>query len=129
MAQSNQRRDDEVIMLDQALRWHREWKDRLLAAVDAMEPIHADTIGRDDLCNLGRWLCTEGDRHYGHSPAFQDLVLHHREFHLLTGAVAEIVNEKQYALAKIYLSDDAELALCSSGVEEAIQRLKNALTT
>lgn len=128
MMQSTQRHDDERVMLEQAQQWHHEWKDKLLTAVDAKAPIDADSISRDDLCDLGRWLCTEGDRHYGHRPAFQDLVLHHREFHLLTGAVADIVNEKQYALAKTYLSDDAELALSSAGVEEAIQRLKIALS-
>lgn len=115
--------DDELVMLEQARQRHHEWKDKLLAAVDAMEPIDADTISRDDLCKLGSWLCTDGDRCYGSRPAFQDLVLHHREFHLLVGAVAEIVNKKQYGLAKAYLSDDAELALSSSGVEDAIQRL------
>jgi len=53
--------------------------------------------------------------------------LHHKEFHLLTGAVAEVINQKQYALAEAYLSNDTQLAHSSNEVGEAIRRLETAL--
>jgi hypothetical protein len=127
MAHITERGSTELVMLEQAHRWHQEWKEKLLFAVNAKQPIDADKISRDDCCNLGKWLYADGQRYNGHKPAFQDLVLHHREFHMLTGAVAEIVNEGQYELAKTYLRADAQLARSSYEVDEAIRRLEAAL--
>jgi hypothetical protein len=127
MTHFTERGSAELVMLEQAHRWHQEWKEKLLAAVNEKQTIDADTISRDDCCNLGKWLYSDGQRYSGDKPAFQDLVLHHREFHMLTGAVAEIVNEKQYELAKTYLSNDAQLARSSYEVDEAITRLEAAL--
>ncbi len=124
MKHSTEREAAELVMLEQAHRWHQEWKVKLLAAVNTKEPIDIDTISRDDCCDLGKWLYSEGQQYNGHKPAFQDLILHHREFHMLTGAVAEIVNARQYELAKAYLSNDAQLAHSSHEVDGAIQRLE-----
>lgn len=129
MALISEHKAAELVLLEQAHRWHQEWKDKLLAAVNAKQLIDADTISRDDCCNLGKWIATDGQRYNGNKPAFQDLVLHHREFHMLIGAVAEIVNDKQYELAKAYLSSDAQLARSSIEVVEAIRRLEATLVS
>ncbi|MCF8169019.1 MAG: CZB domain-containing protein [Rhodoferax sp.] len=111
-----------------ARQWHEEWKERLLGAVNAQQPIDTSVIAEDDCCDLGQWLYTDGRAIYGQLPAFRSLVLQHKEFHLLAGAVAEVINKKQYALAQSYLTNDTLFALSSDEVGRAIQRLERALS-
>jgi len=113
--------------LQNAHQWHRQWKDRLIAAVNAGATIDTSCIGRDDCCDLGKWLYADGQRLHWKKPEFQHLLIHHREFHMLTGAVAEVINDKQFALAQAYLSNDTQLARASQEVEDAICRLESAV--
>jgi hypothetical protein len=117
----------EFVILEQAQLWHKQWKDKLLAAVEAKEEIDVESISRVDCCDLGKWICSDGQRHYWSAPAFRDLVLHHREFHMLNGAVAKIINARKYDLAKSYLVSNEQLAKSSHEVDEAILRLQNLI--
>jgi hypothetical protein len=76
---------------------------------------------------LGKWLYADGQRLYWGRPEFQSLLLHHKEFHLLAGAVAEVINNQQYELAQAYLSQDTQLAQSSEEVATAIRRLEEAM--
>ncbi len=113
--------------LHSAHQWHQQWKDRLLAAVNSGASVDTSCIGRDDCCDLGKWLYTDGQRQFWGKPEFQDLLIHHREFHMLAGAVAEVINDRQYSLAQAYLSSDTQLAHASREVENAICRLESAV--
>jgi hypothetical protein len=116
-----------TITLENAFDSHQIWKEKLRRAVQAREPIDTSAIERDDCCDLGKWLYAEGQKLYWGRPEFQSLLLHHREFHLLTGAVAGVINNKQYELAQAYLSHDTQLAHSSIEVGAAIRRLEAAL--
>ncbi len=116
-----------VITLEAALHSHQQWKDRLRRAVRNRELIDTSSIRRDDCCDLGKWLYAGSQQHYWGKPEFQSLLLHHREFHMLTGAVADVINQQQYELAEAYLSNDTQLAQSSSEVGGAIRRLEAAL--
>ena len=45
-----------VITLEAALHSHQQWKDNLRRAVKNRELIDTSSIGRDDCCDLGKWL-------------------------------------------------------------------------
>ncbi len=116
-----------AITLKNAYDSHQIWKENLSRAVKAQAAIDTTVIARDDCCDLGRWLYADGQRPLWGKPEFQSLLLHHKEFHLLTGAVAEVINQKQYDLAEAYLSNDTQLAHSSNEVGEAIRRLETAI--
>ncbi len=118
-----------VVALESAFDSHQQWKENLRRAVKAKESIDTSVIARDDCCDLGTWLYTDGQKLHWGKPEFQSLLLHHKEFHLLTGAVAEVINQKQYALAEAYLSNDTQFAQSSNEVAAAIRRLEAAVGT
>jgi hypothetical protein len=116
-----------AITLETAYSLHQQWKDNLRRAVQTKESIDTSTIDRDDCCDLGKWLYADGQRLYWGMPEFQSLLLHHKEFHLLAGAVAEVINNQQYELAAAYLSQDTQLAQSSEEVATAIRRLEEVM--
>ena len=118
---------DGAITLETAYNLHQQWKENLRRAVQAKESIDTSTIDRDDCCDLGKWLYADGQHLYWGRPEFQSLLLHHKEFHLLAGAVAEVINNQQYELAQAYLSQDTQLTQSSEEVAKAILRLEQAM--
>jgi hypothetical protein len=118
---------DSAITLETAYNLHQQWKENLRRAVQAKESIDTSTIDRDDCCDLGKWLYADGQHLYWGRPEFQSLLLHHKEFHLLAGAVAEVINNQQYELAQAYLSQDTQLTQSSEEVAKAILRLEQAM--
>ena len=46
---------------------------------------------------------------------------------MLAGAVAEIVNSKEFALAEAYLSEETQLAQASREVNDSLGRLQRAV--
>ena len=113
-----------TMTLESAYDSHQKWKEQLHGAVKAQETIDTSIIARDDCCDLGQWLYADGQRLHWGKPEFQSLLMHHKEFHLLAGAVAEVINQKQYELAEAYLSNDTQLAHSSDEVGAAIRRLE-----
>lgn len=113
--------------LETAYNLHQQWKENLRRAVQTKESIDTSTIGQDDCCDLGKWLHADGQTLYWSKPEFQSLLLHHKEFHLLAGAVAEVINNQQYELAEAYLSNDTQLAQSSEEIATAILRLEEAM--
>ena len=107
--------------------WHQQWKHRLRTAVADRETLDPVAIVSDDRCQLGQWLYAEGQRKYGDRPEFQELLVNHREFHMLAGAIAEIINDGQYELATAYLSNDTQFASASQEVSQAIRCLEVAV--
>jgi hypothetical protein len=115
------------LTLDKALSAHAEWKARLRAAAQAKETLDLDTIRRDDCCDLGRWLYADGQRLYGTKPEFVHLVDKHKEFHLVTGMVAGIINGKDFETSKSMIEGSSQFASASMDVGMAILKLKKAV--
>ena len=113
-----------TITLDNAFSAHRSWKDRLLAAVESGEVLDVATIKRDDCCDLGRWLHSEGRKLYGTKPQFTKLMETHSDFHAVTGVVAGIVNSKDHETAKALIGGSSQFASASMAVGMAILALK-----
>nr|WP_233244368.1 CZB domain-containing protein [Acidovorax sp. HMWF029] len=115
------------IDLESAIKAHAQWRAKLRNAAQQREHLDADTIGRDDCCELGRWLHGKGQGSYGALPAFQSLVDRHREFHEVAGGIARIINRGAYAEAEEALAGNTRFSQASSAVGAAIVQLRNQL--
>lgn len=114
------------VTLDSALQAHQQWKARLQDAVLSGEALDVDLIRRDDCCDLGKWLYTEGRAVYGHTPEFVKLMGMHDDFHLVTSVVARIINGKDYEQAQAMLGGSSQFASASTAVALAIHQLRFA---
>jgi methyl-accepting chemotaxis protein len=65
----------------------------LRSAAAKHEQIDAETISRDDCCEMGKWLHGAGGSKYGGKPTFVDLLARHKTFHMEAGKVARAVNQ------------------------------------
>ncbi len=75
----------------EALRAHVEWKANLRMLLDGKGgPIDIGTVGRDDVCEVGRWLRDEPNPYAGH-PRFVDLREAHTQFHKTAQRVVDAV--------------------------------------
>jgi methyl-accepting chemotaxis protein len=115
---------DCLVTLDNALSAHRQWKTILQAAVNDGKVLDVETIGRDDCCDLGRWLHSKGRSLYGSKPEFTNLVNKHREFHSITGVVAGFINARTQDDAMAHLRGGSQFAFASMEVSIAIAALK-----
>lgn len=115
------------VTLDNALYAHQRWKVKLKEAVESGEQLDVEKIRRDDCCDLGKWLHSDGRAKYGHTPEFIKLFDTHEEFHLITSVVAMIINVKEYKRAKAMLEGSSQFSSASTDVALAIFRLKSAV--
>jgi aerotaxis receptor len=90
--QEQQLRPDEVDF-DKVIAAHQQWRVTLRNAVLKNKKLDADTLRRDDCCALGKWVHGPGGQRWGKVPVFQELIGHHRQFHLEAGKVADTINQ------------------------------------
>jgi len=76
---------------DDAISAHIKWKIRLTQFIEgsAAEKLQSATAGKDNLCELGKWIYGEGAK-YKALPHYADLVKKHADFH---GHAAEVVKK------------------------------------
>ena len=118
---------DRGIDLDSAIKAHAQWRAKLRTAAQKREHLDADTVGRDDCCELGKWLHGRGQASYGSVPGFQALVDRHREFHREAGAIAVAINRGHYAQAEQALGGNTAFSRACNEVGAAIVTLRNNL--
>ena len=108
-----------------AIAAHQLWKTKLRVLIDGRLPekIDPNHLGKDDQCELGKWLNTEGMKTLGHKPEFQNLVAVHKNFHTQAALVARKALTGDKAEATRMLDD--ELYKVSSTVVLAISRCKD----
>ena len=68
---------------------HSRWKRHLRDAIEGGKTLDAATAGRDDQCELGKWMGGEGAA-YANLPASQDLKVKHTKFH---ASVAKLIRQ------------------------------------
>ena len=110
--------------LEQAITKHAEWKLKLRNAISKKEILDQKSISKDNCCDLGKWLHTDGGIKFGTLNSFQDVVKKHAIFHLEAGNVAILVNSKQYIQADAQLNADTSFSKASQAVAMAIMALK-----
>ena len=115
------------INLDNAIKAHADWRSRLRTAATKGDQMDADTVGRDDCCELGKWLHGEGGKRYGAHQSFPALLEAHKAFHVEAGKVAQVINQGQGEKAESMLDGGTPFANASSEVGRLIVLLKKEL--
>ncbi|MBK6387996.1 MAG: CZB domain-containing protein [Rhodoferax sp.] len=95
--------------MDNAIQAHANWRKKLRLAANKSEQIDADTAGRDDCCELGKWLHGAGSSIFGGRPTFVALVDRHRAFHTEAGNVARVINQGNGAQAEKMLGSGTRI--------------------
>ncbi len=116
---------DTQVRLDNAIRAHADWKIKLRGAIQHKETLDAETIRRDDCCELGKWLYGKGRSQYGGRPLFTHLVEEHRHFHEEAGKVAQTINRRAYEQAAQQIAVGSPFIEASQRVGQAIVQLAN----
>ena len=115
------------IDLDKAIQAHAEWRSRLRTAAQNQDTLDAETIARDDCCDLGRWLHGSAGTQYGNRPNFVALLDKHRAFHTIAGQIAEHINRGAYAEAEEALAGNTAFSRASSEVGASIVQLRTEI--
>lgn len=111
-------------MLSRALKAHEQWKLKLQTAVEDGSPLDVALLSRDDCCELGKWLNSEGRYSYGGKPEFVNLVDKHTEFHHVAGTVAGIINSNGAQNLGSLLQSGSQYSFASTDVRFAIMQLQ-----
>jgi methyl-accepting chemotaxis protein len=112
------------VNLDNAIQKHAEWKIKLRTAIAKKESMDAATIGKDNCCELGKWLQAEGKSMFGSLTSFRECAAAHTAFHTAAGKIATAINAKKYAEAEKMLGAGTAYGDASYAVGGAIIRLK-----
>jgi methyl-accepting chemotaxis protein len=115
------------INLDNAIKAHANWRSKLRTAAMRKERMDADTAGRDDCCELGKWLHGAGQSQYGGRPSFVELVGAHREFHQEAGKVARTINSGATDVAEQMLQSDTAFSRATQKVGRLVVQLQSEL--
>jgi hypothetical protein len=116
------------INLDNAIKAHADWRSKLRQAAQRSEQLDAATIGRDDCCELGKWLHGLGQSQCGSKPSFTGLISAHKDFHKEAGKVAQTVNQGDGDGAEKMLGSDTGFSKASSNVTRLIVQLRSECT-
>ncbi len=110
--------------LDKAIQKHMDWKVKFRSAITKQEQMDVSSIGKDNCCELGKWLYGEGKTHCGHLAGYATVVSKHAAFHVEAGKIASAINAKKYAEAENMLGSSSAFTAVSGEVGVAIMRLK-----
>jgi methyl-accepting chemotaxis protein len=96
--------------LESAFQKHGRWVEDFCTAIFDRDSLNVDTYGKDNCCELGKWLYDEGQTLYGKYDAYSNLVSKHAAFHKLAEKVAQSINDNDYILAEYLLSEEGGYA-------------------
>lgn len=116
-----------MLNFDDMILSHSKWKNRLKKAILAKEQIDTQVAGKDDQCELGKWIHGEGKK-YAAVSAFGDLKAKHARFH---ASILNVVNQARSASPEKALEmvdpTTGEFGRASSDCINAILALKQSL--
>jgi hypothetical protein len=118
--------DTSGVDLDKVIAAHGQWKTKFRAAISRQETLDAKLIGRDDCCELGKWLYGPTRARYGSHPRFVELLREHKNFHYEAGIVATAINEKKFSNASKLIDHGSAFADASTAVTSSISALKRS---
>jgi hypothetical protein len=101
-----------------AIEAHQKWKLRLQAVIESSsrEKLDPSVIGRDDQCELGKWIHGAGGRQFGAELQFADLSRKHAYFHVCAGRVLSLAQNGQKKRALTEISATGEFGRVSREV-------------
>lgn len=107
---------------DEAISAHVNWKTKLRALCSGQGEVDAATLGRDDVCVLGKWLNDEGAR-YSAEAQYRLVKDAHLKFHRVASKVAELAKSGKRAAATAML-DGVEYGQASMAVVKGLGDLR-----
>ncbi|TRW89571.1 CZB domain-containing protein [Candidatus Methylobacter oryzae] len=110
--------------LDTAIQKHMEWKVKFRTAIAKQEQMDALTIGKDNCCELGKWLHGEGKTQCGTLPSYAMTLNKHAAFHIEAGKIATSINARKFDEAEAMLGGSSPFSTISGEVGLALMRLK-----
>lgn len=113
-----------IMDLNQAIDRHAQWKVKFRVAISGHETMDAETITKDNCCELGKWLHGEAKSKYGHLASHSECVARHAAFHIEAGKVAKAINAKKFAEAEAMIDIKTPYSDASRDVAGAILKLK-----
>lgn len=107
-----------------AIEAHVKWKQRLKEVVDGTgsEVLDPYIVARDDQCQLGKWLHSEGRKQFGAHPGFMPVVTSHARFHRCAGHTLQLALDGKAKEAEAELTS-GEFASASLDVSTQLMRL------
>jgi methyl-accepting chemotaxis protein len=111
--------------LDQAISKHIEWKVKLISTILKQETVDAETMSKDNCCELGKWLHNEGKIQFENLDSYSICLDKHAIFHEEAGKVAVKLNEKKFNDAEAMLKAGQPYTLSSNNLNSAIKNLQN----
>jgi len=116
------------IDLTTAIKAHADWRSKLRQGAQKGTQMDVATIGRDDCCELGKWLHGVGQAKCGTKPSFVSLIAAHQGFHKEAAKVAQTINQGSSEAAEKMLGSDTGFSTASSNVTRLIVQLRNECT-
>ncbi len=113
--------------LDHALECHVAWKVKFRMAILEMGTVDAASVGREDGCDLGRWLLGEGLERWGVLPDFATCLAEHRSFHVAAGRIGRAINAGRLEEASRLLKPSEAFTRSSAALGNALVGLLKAV--
>lgn len=113
--------------LNQAIEKHAEWKVKFRSAISKKETMDADTIAKDNCCDLGKWLHGDARVQYGKLGSYAQCLVKHATFHAEAGKVARAINAQHFDQAEAMLGNGTSYFQASTAVGMAINQLKKEI--
>lgn len=111
---------------DDAIKAHASWKMKLTNYISSPDrSLKADVVGKDDQCDLGRWIASDSKHHQGR-PEFRELKEAHACFHKAAADVIRRADAGENVSGEVVLGGSSQYAQCSSKVTSLLMALKRA---
>jgi hypothetical protein len=104
---------------------HLKWKDRLKQVIAGKETLDPLVVGKDDQCDLGRWIHGEGKAQFARKPHYEEVCTAHAHFHKTAADVIRTVKSGDQAKAQTMMAYGGAYYSASSACVNAITRLRN----
>ena len=115
---------------DSAVKAHTNWMLRLFgyARGTSQEKLDAQSIEKDNVCDLGKWLRGEG-RKYAAEPEFSELVTAHAAFHKSAASIVVLVDQgKRSKAEQLLMAVDSDYRQRSFEVIGLLRKLQRKYT-
>lgn len=112
---------------DNAVEAHLAWKIKFRVAMQNRQQLDEATIGRDDCCDLGKWLHGEGAVRHGGLPSHAPCLQRHAEFHREAAQVAHTINRGDFARAEALLGPTSSYSGASGAVVLMLGKLRREI--
>ena len=110
--------------VDKVIGAHAQWKTKFRAAINRKEHLDAETIAKDDCCELGKWIHGPAKLRLGRNPQFTELLRSHHRFHTEAGEIARVINLQNFVKAAKMLEHGSPFADASSEVTGLLSSMK-----